>query len=1262
MSGSSGDEDDDPINLTANHFKLLLNHCSLLSKKVLNNDNPNLDDSESVIESFCSVRKMVKAIFPHLRDFLAGRINFYNVEEAVQEFIFNYSIFSHRNGAMREDRPMLLEIQLTLSAIEKDLKMSWNTERLEVAISVAKKRTTAARDGQSSSSCTKVQHEQFPEASTPKKRSIQTEDEPSSTSIKFAKVSPVKSELLPVFNCTLCLAKFSWLKTLKRHMKTSHGAVAPPGLREAEKKITCKICTSKITRDQINKHITNVHNLDRGNSSYVFRGFWTFNGSHWHPVWLPRGESDPPAEIMVPVVNGKINAFGINIDVEQILGPAGEEVEEYKEGPDMKGVDIKTVVVVMEGAVDEMVLEGGEVIAAMATMGEADELVETEVVDMEAVDMEAVVLEDLMVARVVTDEAMVENEEGVDTEVVDVVPVVKEVSVVAQETESTKDDEVSNELFGPAINSDNIEEFPVEEFAIEEEENEGFVETVDIAEDKLMLEEGEEEVMTAMVETEEGIDMEGVDVMPVVKEVSVVAHEAEATKDGDVSNKQFSLDINSDNIEETSVKELSNEEGEVILGTIGKLIQERGEDVGLGIKEVEDEFFKDDDKAPKIRVTFFSEDCKKCFKDVQEGEFWSAPTSCREMDSDFEDFDDKDYTEGRQEMKSKRMKRRNFSEPKEKLFERKENADVISQFEEFLRNDKFETATNDSDLSTVRKMVGHLFTYDDSLLNFLNSKTEHYSLACYFNPDSEHFLEVEDPSVTNGWIQEIGGKSGKENPGRRKEKLKSHARWRDFVAEKIQGFNFGSSAEAFYRKEMMIKNIEQITVKIKRKQIFSKLTKLEEQNRIEKLKAKSVINPNNSYLEQKAVKQWYLSQEAKDEERECMKIYDKSIAGASIGSKEFLRFANWSRFSLVLDDRNRRGVYNFSNKVFGERVPKWLPPSTSDDSSEDVVDKFLVLPDNWNADSPPTEGAEPSCYVINMSGSSKGLKGQKAAQIILTPRVLECCLKFQDIKQNVLDNVQADDNFFVNGGGRALAAIQRTNGSLLDKLGKAVGVTDVTVNSFRRAAETVVQASPCMKSKVENLQSHSNEVGLKHYDRSQENIRASFITQLSCLESSRKASKVPDAVQKKRKKAEEEEREMILKQAKEMLLKDKLKKNNKKGRINSEDRLFTQNYFSTSEINNLKPSERFPGDLKWKKVFYRAVDSPTDPAGDKLREIEEEVFAEIIKFEVEEEMGPWTGSADQNRVADQKIAGCIKSAFKSYEKTRKPFQESYFEF
>ena len=59
--------------------------------------------------------------------------------------------------------------------------------------------------------------------------------------------------------------------------------------------------------------------------------------------------------------------------------------------------------------------------------------------------------------------AMVETKEGVDTEVVDVAPVVKEVSVVApvvkevsvvaHKADATNDDEVSNELFSPAINS-----------------------------------------------------------------------------------------------------------------------------------------------------------------------------------------------------------------------------------------------------------------------------------------------------------------------------------------------------------------------------------------------------------------------------------------------------------------------------------------------------------------------------------------------------------------------------------------------------------------------------------------------------------------------------------------------------------------------------------------------------------------------------------------------------------------------------------------
>ena len=87
-------------------------------------------------------------------------------------------------------------------------------------------------------------------------------------------------------------------------------------------------------------------------------------------------------------------------------------------------------------------------------------------------------------------------------------------------------------------------------------------------------------------------------------------------------------------------------------------------------------------------------------------------------------------------------------------------------------------------------------------------------------------------------------------------------------------------------------------------------------------------------------------------------------------------------------------------------------------------------------------------------------------------------------------------------------------------------------------------------------------------------------------------------------------------------------------------------------------------DSHWRKLFYRCVDSLVlGEEGEKLRKIEEEMFVTFIKQEVEEEIrGPWTGSKEQNRLADFKIALCVKSSFKVYEKTRQLFEKSYFNF
>lgn len=70
----------------------------------------------------------------------------------------------------------------------------------------------------------------------------------------------------------------------------------------------------------------------------------------------------------------------------------------------------------------------------------------------------------------------------------------------------------------------------------------------------------------------------------------------------------------------------------------------------------------------------------------------------------------------------------------------------------------------------------------------------------------------------------------------------------------------------------------------------------------------------------------------------------------------------------------------------------------------------------------------------------------------------------------------------------------------------------------------------------------------------------------------------------------------------------------------------------------------------------------TGVAGNALRKTEEELFENFVKVEVEQEVGPWTGSKKQNKSADMKIAVIVKSSFRSYEKTRKSYEKGYFKF
>ena len=520
-----------------------------------------------------------------------------------------------------------------------------------------------------------------------------------------------------------------------------------------------------------------------------------------------------------------------------------------------------------------------------------------------------------------------------------------------------------------------------------------------------------------------------------------------------------------------------------------------------------------------------------------------------------------------------RYKRRDETKLQPKLTDIDENQEFIANFEEWFRNQKFDTSQDSQRDSTIRRCVAYLFSYPDSLLKFNTEKYKDYNLQQHVKEVDGKILEVCDPTAVGEWLQSIAGQDLKKDPARRFEMLKAHARYRDFVYEQISKINFGSSAEAYIKKDLILRNLKEITEKISKRQVFQKLTKLKTYEK-EKLKiAREIVFPDENFNEQNAVSKWFGTEEARAEEEKNLAYYEKVKKGYKGSGKEFNSFANWARFTTAIIDKNRRGAYNFTNEHFVTRCPKWLPASNK--GEEFIADEYEMIPKDWNPNEAPEEGMEATCWVIRIPGDTRGLKLGESADIVLTRKVVEICMKFSDIKETVLENVGMTDPFFVNFKGKQLAPIQRVKGSLLYKMGKAVGLENLTMNSFRRAAEKSVQGSPKLKEHIKAVQSHSIEVGAKYYYRGGENVRAQFISQMSEKEVPNSNEEVPEDVKKNREATQKKQRERILRNAKNKLAEEKMRKN-LNYKVQPRDRAFMQNIFSSDQ--GIKDSTKFPGD------------------------------------------------------------------------------------
>ena len=452
------------------------------------------------------------------------------------------------------------------------------------------------------------------------------------------------------------------------------------------------------------------------------------------------------------------------------------------------------------------------------------------------------------------------------------------------------------------------------------------------------------------------------------------------------------------------------------------------------IRNLSDEFYSDpeeesDVKKSKLPVKVFD-------VPVQGGVFWSCDSN--DIDSDFDENDSKEDDESRRKMKQLRITQRNSNTDMPSLIEIENNKIFIDKFENYMKNKNYKKSTMD-------KAMDLIFRKPDSLLQFLTKKDPSFNLGRLFNLLGEDFIKLPDPTIVDGWLQSIAGPDGKGSPGRRCEFLKAHAKLREFLKETLTESDYGNSAEAFYKKEIVIKNIDQITTNIKNKKMFQKLNKSASEVSLEKQQAREALNPSNVHNETQAVSTWMESDEAKKETEECLAIYRKVMGKEKFTSKEFVRFGTWAKFSTCLADKNRRGVYSFTNMEYKKKKPLYHPIRDGDIDVAD--DQFHNLPHDWNSYVPQNEDDLPSCWVIEVKGDC--LKGGNRAHVVLTRDSAEICDRYRDMKNEVFDDEEDEAPFFVNMKKKPLSDIQRTKGSLLEKLGLVTGVSNATVNTFR---------------------------------------------------------------------------------------------------------------------------------------------------------------------------------------------------------------------
>ena len=186
-------------------------------------------------------------------DYDKGFIDFAQIEDIVQELLFQSQLFAHQFGNFKEDRKAIVEVELTLKALDEDLKQPWNDERTRHNLYIEEFEPSKVTEIVDASRESEVLNMETSEPATPVQRK----------KVRFVCLTP-KTDLMPLYKCHLCQKIFGWLKVLRKHLKMKHdGAEAPGEMKEKEDKVRCRLCNKRINRDLLTRHLTTVHNVKK---------------------------------------------------------------------------------------------------------------------------------------------------------------------------------------------------------------------------------------------------------------------------------------------------------------------------------------------------------------------------------------------------------------------------------------------------------------------------------------------------------------------------------------------------------------------------------------------------------------------------------------------------------------------------------------------------------------------------------------------------------------------------------------------------------------------------------------------------------------------------------------------------------------------------------------------------------------------------------------------------------------------------------------